>query len=116
MIINPDKTITYTCASDTPDPGSTDIIAMAFTNGVNKVTWHWWGARIYISRNTVRYVANRDAIGGIWVPHPIMSKAASTLGVIYFMCPGGIRFDVSAWNIVRSAIGTIIPISYVRLQ
>jgi hypothetical protein len=64
-----------------------------FTEGVTKVEAHWWGISVYLSKTTVQAIGGGIAIGGIWIPEPVVSKVLATLGVVVALCPGGIAFD-----------------------
>jgi len=75
-----------------------------FINGVNKVEFHWWGVRVYVSRDRIRHIANGAMIGGIWIPELVASKVTATLGVLYSNCPGGVRFD---FNYIKGGIKSI---------
>lgn len=39
-------------------------IQLYSTNGINKVDWHWWGAEIWLSKNTVTNIINAGVAGG----------------------------------------------------
>lgn len=78
----------------------------AFSEGVTKIEFHWWGATIYLSKSTINVIGSGVAIGGIWVPEPLVSKILSTLGVIVALCPGGIAFD---YNYIAAGISALVP-------
>ena len=78
----------------------------AYSEGVTKIEFHWWGATIYLSKTTINYIGGGIAIGGIWVPEPIVSKILATLGVIGTLVPGGIAFD---YNFILAGIGALLP-------
>ncbi|MHD0398409.1 hypothetical protein ACY2DA_11255 [Staphylococcus simulans] len=79
---------------DIVDPKENDISNYAakakYKEGVTKVTFHWWGAKIYIKKSHLRNVGKGLTVGGIWIPHKILSKVAATGGVILASAPGGI--------------------------
>lgn len=82
-----------------------------FKEGKNAIELYWWGARVYLSKSTVRTISGGIAIAGIWIPEPTVAKVIAILGVIGNFCPGGIRFDC---NIIGMSIGR--GISNVRFQ
>lgn len=66
---------------------------LRFREGSNYVHVYWWGLRIGLSKTTINYIGGGVAIGGIWVPEPIVSKILATLGVAMGLAPGGIVFN-----------------------
>lgn len=46
------------------------------------------------------------AIGGIWIPEPLVTKILATLGVVIALCPGGIAFD---YNYILAGISSLVP-------
>ena len=89
-----------------PENENSQISSRAYTEGVTKIEFHWWGARIYLSKTTVNLIGGGVTIGGIWVPEPIVSKILATLGVVVAFCPGGIVFD---YNYIAAGINTLVP-------
>lgn len=96
-----------------PADGVTLYAAKKYVNGINKVDYHWWGATVYISRNTLIAAGAGVSIGGLWIPEPIISKALGSLGIALgatASITGGIKFDfrwvgitpVTAWMAVRN--------------
>lgn len=79
-----------------------------FKTGTSKLVFYWWGVDIYLSKNVVNYIGAGVSIAGIWIPHPLVSKGVSTLGVGIGMCPGGI---VIRYNFIKGGIGTIFRLS-----
>lgn len=77
-----------------------------YSEGVTKIVFHWWGASIYLSKTTINLIGGGVAIGGIWVPEPVVSKVLATLGVIGTLCPGGIAFD---YNYIAAGISSLVP-------
>ncbi|PKR82493.1 hypothetical protein [Heyndrickxia camelliae] len=75
---------------------------LEYKNGVTKLEWHWWGLRVYLSKNTINYASGGVAIGGIWIPEPIISKVLSTLGVLGTFVPGGVRFDFIGFRFISN--------------
>lgn len=61
--------------------------------GKNDVQFHWNYARIFLNKGTVQAIGAGLSIGGIWVPEPIVSKVAASLGVGIALIPHGIWFD-----------------------
>lgn len=61
-----------------------------YKEGVTKVTFHWWGAKIYIKKSHLRNLGKGLTVGGIWIPHKVVSKVAATGGVILASAQGGI--------------------------
>lgn len=76
------------------------------SEGVTKMKLHWWGATIYLSKTTINRVGAGVAIGGIWIPEPVLSKVLSTLGVVASLVPGGIVFD---YNYIAAGINQFVP-------
>ncbi len=73
------------------------VTSRSYKEGVNKVEWYWWGARIYLSKTTVRWIGAGVTVGGIWVPEPVVSKILATIGAITAATvQGGIVFDANA--------------------
>lgn len=74
-----------------------------FQEGENAIRFYWWGARIWLSKTTVNAIGGGVAIGGIWVPEPLVSKILATVGVVIGLCPGGIVFNytpgVNIWGL-----------------
>ncbi|EUJ22542.1 hypothetical protein PGRAN_12981 [Listeria grandensis FSL F6-0971] len=64
-----------------------------YIEGKNAVKGYWWGLRVWVKKATVHKVGNGAAIGGIWIPGPLIGKVVSTLGVVLSACPGGIVFN-----------------------
>lgn len=81
-------------------------ISFYYSDGVTKIEFHWWGATIYLSESTIESIGKGVTIGGIWIPHPIVSKILSTLGVVITSCPGGIAFD---YNYILAGITSLVP-------
>ncbi|MFY0521436.1 hypothetical protein ACOMCU_27005 [Lysinibacillus sp. UGB7] len=52
--------------------------AAAFVNGKTDVDFHWWGATVYLSRNTLIGIGGGIAIAGLWIPELVVSKAAKS--------------------------------------
>lgn len=71
-----------------------------YKNGVNKVDVHWWGFRVYISKGVIRKIGNGATVGGIWIPHAVVSKVVATLGVGLSVVPGGVRFDIQGFGLL----------------
>lgn len=61
--------------------------------GVNKVVVKWNYVRVYLSQRTVQLIGGGLAIGGYWIPEPVVAKVAGTLGVVASLTPHGIWFD-----------------------
>lgn len=74
--------------------------------GVTKIQFHWWGATIYLSKTTINTMGAGITVGGIWIPEPVVSKIAATLGVVITLCPGGIVFD---YNYIAAGIDHFVP-------
>lgn len=93
----------------------------AFHEGITKMEFHWWGARIYLSRTTIQFLGAGTTIGGIWIPEPLVSKILASLGAVITTCPGGIVFDYNYMKagiqMLSPAIGLIFPaVSNIRWQ
>ncbi|MCL2611097.1 MAG: hypothetical protein FWE02_05405 [Defluviitaleaceae bacterium] len=66
--------------------------------GVTRVDTFWWGLRVYLSANVVNTLGAGIAIGGIWVPHPVVSRALGTIGVLGTTVSRGIWFEVAVFD------------------
>lgn len=79
---------------DIVDPKEDDNLNYAtrakYKEGVTKVTFHWWGTKIYIKKSHLRNAGKGLTVGGIWLPHKVLSKVAATGGVVLASAPGGI--------------------------
>ncbi|WP_323706020.1 hypothetical protein P3U41_15015 (plasmid) [Mammaliicoccus sciuri] len=79
---------------DVIDPNGNDDFNYAtrakYKEGVTKVTFHWWGTKIYIKKSHLRAAGKGLTVGGIWIPHKVLSKVAATGGVALASAPGGI--------------------------
>lgn len=64
-----------------------------FAYGKTDIKFYWNFARVYLSKGTVQGIGAGLTLGGIWVPEPIVSKVASSLGVGIAFIPHGIWFD-----------------------
>lgn len=69
--------------------------------GHNGIEFHWNYARVYISKGTLQTLGGGLTLGGIWIPHPVISKVAASLGFVVSLAPNGIWFDYNY------AIGTL---------
>ena len=49
--------------------------------------------KIFISQRTLQGIGAGVSIAGVWVPEPLVSKMASTLGIVVAVAPGGIWAD-----------------------
>ncbi|MCL1950022.1 MAG: hypothetical protein FWF59_09860 [Turicibacter sp.] len=77
------------------------ISPVARTNGVNKVTFHWFGIRVSLSATTIRWMTGGISIAGIWLPKTTVIKMLQSLGVISSITvTRGIWFEVNALTIV----------------
>jgi len=81
--------------------------------GVNRIETLWWGLRIFISAHTIRTMGAGVAIGGVWVPHVLVSRALATLGIVATQATRGIIIEVYYIGIV---IPKLVPIRSVRFQ
>lgn len=97
------------------DPGQDGV--QLFAEGKNDVEYHWWGARIYLSKTTVNAVGAGMTIGGLWIPEPLLSKVFATLGVVVGLSPHGVQFDINAWAVPLMASSPwMVPVQNVRFQ
>lgn len=46
-----------------------------------------------MSKGTIQGIGAGVTLAGIWIPEPVVSKIAATLGVAIGLIPSGIRFD-----------------------
>lgn len=81
---------------------------------VTKIEYHWFYARIYISKEPLLAASAGTAVGGVWVPEPIISKVLATLGIVGAWATEayvdkGIVFDV---NYADLALIAVSPASF----
>ena len=81
-------------------------ISLAYTEGVDKIEFHWWGATVYMSKTTILNIGVGVTIAGIFVPHAVIAKILSALGASTALVPGGIAFD---YNYILAGISTLHP-------
>lgn len=74
------------------------------SEGVDKIDFYWWGARVYLSKSTVRTMGATISIAGVIIPEAVVSKAASILGIVIGNTPSGIVFD---YNYALAGIGSL---------
>lgn len=87
-----------------------DDIDPYFQEGWNGIEFHGTTVRLLMSKTTINRMGNGIAIGGIWVPEPVVSKILATAGVLGGVAPGGIYADFGIASIVTGAImQTAIP-------
>lgn len=97
--------------------GNTMFASKDYVNGKNEVDFHWWGATVYISRNTLIAASGGISIGALWIPEPVLSKVLASLGIAMgtkATLTGGIKFDVR-WTVIVPVL-TISSISNVSYQ
>lgn len=83
----------YSTSTSTLAP-SAAAATLAFKQGVTKVEAHWYGFRVWLSRDTVRAIGGGIGIAGVWIPEPVVSKVFATIGgVTAAFAPGGIVFN-----------------------
>lgn len=70
-----------------------NAITAAYREGVTKIEAHWYGFRVWLSRSVLQGIGAGVAIGGVWVPEPIVSKILATLGIVTSLAPGGVVFN-----------------------
>lgn len=87
-----------------------DDIDPYFQEGRNGIEFHGTTVRLLMSKTTINRMGTGIAIGGIWVPEPVVSKILATAGVLGGVAPGGIYADFGIASIVTGAImQTAIP-------
>lgn len=65
-----------------------------FIDGVTKVEAHWYGFRVWLSKDTVRGIGGGVGIGALWIPEPLVSKILASLGgAVAAFAPGGVVFN-----------------------
>ncbi|RDV27736.1 hypothetical protein [Lysinibacillus capsici] len=72
------------------------MAAAKYVNGKTDIDFHWWGATVYLSRNTLIGLGGGIAIGGLWIPEPVISKVLGSLGIALGTAAsitGGVKFD-----------------------
>ena len=87
-----------------------DDIDPYFQEGRNGIEFHGTTVRVLLSKTTINRVGAGVAIGGIWVPEPVISKILATVGVIAGVAPGGVYADYGISSIVFGAFAlTAVP-------
>ena len=81
-----------------------DDIDPYFQEGRSGIEFHGTTVRLLMSKTTINRMGNGIAIGGIWVPEPVVSKILATGGVIAGAAPGGMYADFGIASIVTGAI------------
>lgn len=66
--------------------------------GKNDIKFYWNYARVWLNKGTVQGIGTGLTLGGIWIPEPIVSKVAASLGVGIALTPSGIWFDYNYFN------------------
>ena len=75
-----------------------------------QIEFHGTTVRVLLSKTTINRVGAGVAIGGIWVPEPVISKILATVGVIAGVAPGGVYADYGISSIVFGAFAlTAVP-------
>lgn len=93
-----------------------------YREGVTKVEWYWWGARVFVSRSMVNRSGAVMSIAGILIPEAISKAILSVLGVVMGKVPGGYKFDSNAWIlggsmlILHNSVLAMHGISNIRWQ
>ena len=72
-----------------------NVIRKKYKEGKNSIKIDFHMVTVKLSKTTVNTIGAGVTIGGIWIPHILVSKVVSTLGVVIGLCPGGIWFKVS---------------------
>lgn len=78
-----------------PQESQSVMAKAAYIEGVTKVTFHWWGIKILISKTDVnKAIWVGITVGGIWIPSRILTSIAAGLGIFGAQpIPGGIYID-----------------------
>lgn len=66
--------------------------------GTNSVTFYWNYARVKLSLTSIKNIGSGMSVGGLFIPHPIVSKACSLLGIAIGRVTSGIWFDYNYFN------------------
>lgn len=65
-----------------------------FKEGVTRLEAHWYGFRVWLSKDTVRGIGGGVGVGALWIPEPIVSKVLASLGgAVAAFAPGGVVFN-----------------------
>lgn len=82
-------------------------MAAAYVNGKTDIDFHWWGATVYLSRNTLIGLGGGIAIGGLWIPEPVVSKVLGSLGIALGTAAsitGGVKFDYKYIGVIPAML------------
>lgn len=83
------------------DPSGTEyVVKPVFSRGegTTSVTFHWNYARVKLSLTSIKNIGSGMSVGGLFIPHPIVSKACSLLGIAIGRVTSGIWFDYNYFN------------------
>ena len=106
-----EEAVIFTQSSPKLENSDGDDITPHFQEGETSISYFWWGVRIRLSKTTLQYLGGGVAIGGVWVPEPLVSKILATLGIITSLSPGGIWADYTyAQLALFTAPGATTPI------
>ncbi|MDZ5760639.1 hypothetical protein RAK27_18520 [Carnobacterium maltaromaticum] len=87
-----DKSVT-TFAVDPAGNQTTVSMSLSRGAGTTSVTYYWNYARVRLSLNSIKNMGTVMSVGGLLIPHPIVSKACSLLGIGIGRVTSGIWFD-----------------------
>lgn len=81
-----------------------DSVDPYYQPGRNGVEYYWWGVKVLLSQRTVQFIGAGISIAGVWIPEPVVSKLAATLGIAVALAPGGVWADYSYPQIAQFAV------------
>lgn len=102
-----DKTVTFTQEiGPRIENTDSDTITPYFQPGRNGIEYHWWGVKVLLSQGTLKAIGLGVSIAGLWIPEPVVSKIAGSLGIVAAAAPGGIWAD---YSYAQFALITVTP-------
>lgn len=71
------------------------LMAASYKTGINKVSFHWWGMKVLLSKTTANKALNYGTtLAGIWLPSRVLSSVGATLSLTSTgLFKGGIWID-----------------------
>lgn len=86
----------------------------AYWEGDTKVVTNWWGVEIYLSKSTVQHIGEGAAVGGVFIPEPLVTKILAVYGFGIRFLPGGIVLEYDYIKMGVSALSPGLGLGLVR--